>query len=408
MKKKIEKSKPKPKPKPKPDPKPKTKPKLIPKPKSKILKDHYVPTTEFYSQVIDSMDNYSIFTLNKKMRINSWSKGSSKIFQYETDEVIGKHFDIIFTEKDKNNGIPKLEVETAVKKGRAVDNRWHMRKDGTKFYASGLVFPLIGLDEKQIGYVKILRDLTEYKNAEVLIKKRNAEIKKYVGELEILNANNQNLLDTLVIEKKRSDDLLLNILPYEIAEELKKYGTSEAKHYENVSVLFTDFVGFTKVSEKLSPKELVAELHHCFTAFDTILERNGLEKIKSIGDAYLAVCGLPIAIENHAEKTIQAAIEIVEFINKREAEGGKFNIRIGINSGPVTAGIIGVKKFAYDVWGDTVNTASRLEQHSLSGKINISDNTYQLVKNNFTCTHRGKIEAKNKGKIDMYFVEGEI
>lgn len=385
---------------------PKVKPKTKPKPKT--TKDQYIPTTEFYSQVIDSMEDFSIFTLNKKMRINSWSKGSAKIFQYETDEIIGKHFDIIFSEKDKKNGIPKLEVNTAIKQGRAVDNRWHIRKDGSKFYASGLVFPLTGLDEKLLGYVKILRDLTKMKKAEDLIKKTHAEIKKYSKELEILNANNEILLETLSIEKKRSDDLLLNILPFDIAEELKKYGTSKAKLFENVSVLFSDFVGFTNVSEKLTPGELVAELHHCFTAIDTILERNGLEKIKTIGDAYLAVCGLPITVENHAIKTIQAALEIIEFINKRETEGGKFNIRIGINSGSVVAGIVGVKKFAYDIWGDTVNTASRLEQNSISGKINISAATYQLVKNNFTCTHRGKIEAKNKGKIDMYFVDGKI
>lgn len=379
-----------------------------PKIKPKILKEQYVPTTEFYSQVIDSMEDFSIFTLNKKLRINSWSKGSEKIFQYETDEVIGKHFDIIFTEKDRNDGIPKLEAKTAIKEGRAIDNRWHMRKDGSKFYASGLVFPLTGLDKKLIGYVKILRDLTEKKKAEDIIKKTHGDIKKYSKELELLNANNESLLEKLTVEKKRSDDLLLNILPFEIAEELKNYGTSEAKLYENVSVLFSDFVGFTNVSEKLTPKELVAELHHCFTAFDTILERNGLEKIKTIGDGYLAVCGLPIEVENHAVKAIQAAIEITEFINKRQTEGGKFNIRIGINSGSAVAGIVGVKKFAYDIWGDTVNTASRLEQHSLSGKINISDTTYRLVKNNFTCIHRGKIDAKNKGKIDMYFVERKI
>ncbi len=205
-------------------------------------------------------------------------------------------------------------------------------------------------------------------------------------------------------EKKRSDDLLLNILPAEVAEELKATGGAEAKHFDNVSVLFTDFVGFTSISEKLSPKELVREIHQCFTAFDEIIERNGLEKIKTIGDAYLAVCGMPNEDKDHAKKTVKAAIEIMDFINKRIVEGGKFNIRIGINSGPVVAGIVGVKKFAYDIWGDTVNTAARMEQHSVNGKINISGSTYELVKNDFKCEHRGKIEAKNKGEVDMYFV----
>ena len=206
-------------------------------------------------------------------------------------------------------------------------------------------------------------------------------------------------------EKNRSDELLLNILPEEVAEELKKTGTAQAKDYKHVSVLFTDFVGFTAISEKLSPVELVHEIHYCFTAFDEIIERNGLEKIKTIGDAYLAVCGMPNENINHAKSTVQAAIEIMDFINKRMIEGGKFKIRIGINSGPVIAGIVGVKKFAYDIWGDAVNTAARMEQTSENGKINISGATYELVKDDFKCTYRGKVEAKNKGEIDMYFVE---
>lgn len=372
--------------------------------KSRVLKEHYIPTTEFYSQVIDSMEDYSIFTLDKKLKINSWSKGAEKIFQYSTDEVIGKHFEIIFTEKDKIAGIPRIEIETAIKEGRAVDIRWHICKDGSRFYANGLVFLLRGLDGKRMGYVKILRDLTDLKKSEDIIKNSHKEIKKYVKELEELNISKENLFDTLTKEKKRSDDLLLNILPSGIAEELKKNGLAEPKKYDNVSVLFTDFVGFTRVSEKLTPKELVEEIHYCFTAFDLIMERNGLEKIKTIGDAYLAICGLPNADENHAIKTVQAAIEIKAFISKRLKEGGKFKIRIGINSGSVVAGIVGVKKFAYDIWGDAVNTAARMEQHSANGKINISATTYKLVKDSFNCAHRGKIEAKNKGKIDMYFV----
>lgn len=210
---------------------------------------------------------------------------------------------------------------------------------------------------------------------------------------------------TIQDEKKHSDDLLLNILPLEVAKELKQKGYASPKHFDNVTVLFTDFVGFTLISEKLTPTELVEEINICFTAFDKIIQRNGLEKIKTIGDAYLAVCGLPIEDKDHAKKTVLAAIEIIEFINKREVEGGQFKIRVGINSGSVVAGIVGVKKYSYDVWGDTVNIAARMEQNSKNGKINISETTYELVKNNFNCLHRGKIEAKNKGEINMYFVD---
>jgi class 3 adenylate cyclase len=210
-------------------------------------------------------------------------------------------------------------------------------------------------------------------------------------------------------ERERSDNLLLNILPAEVAEELKEKGAAEAKHFDNVTVLFSDFVGFTKVSEALSPQELVNELHACFKGFDEICGKYNIEKIKTIGDAYLAVCGLPLADEKHAEKVVNAALEIRDFMANRskEIEGKTFEIRIGINSGSVVAGIVGVKKFAYDIWGDTVNTAARMEQNSEAGKINISETTYELIRDNFTCEYRGEIDAKNKGKLKMYFVEND-
>ena len=203
-------------------------------------------------------------------------------------------------------------------------------------------------------------------------------------------------------EKERSDELLLNILPSEVADELKANGKLAAKMYNDVTVLFTDFVDFTGISETLSPEELVAEIHKNFTVFDHIIDKNGLEKIKTIGDAYLAVCGLPIENEQHAQSVVRAAIEINEYVQNSH---GKFKVRIGIHSGPVVAGIVGVKKFAYDIWGDTVNTASRMESNSEVGKINISTTTYELVQHDFKCIHRGKINAKGKGDVDMYFVD---
>lgn len=202
-------------------------------------------------------------------------------------------------------------------------------------------------------------------------------------------------------EKKKSEQLLLNILPSEVAVELKQTGGSVAKQYNNVTVLFTDFVNFTGISEQLSPTELVAEVHKNFTAFDAIIDSHGLEKIKTIGDAYLAVCGLPNETSDHACRVIRAAKDIQAFMNSSEQ---KFRVRIGIHSGPVVAGIVGVKKYAYDIWGDTVNTASRIESCSEPGKINVSGTTYELVKNDFPFEYRGKINAKNKGEIDMYFV----
>lgn len=212
----------------------------------------------------------------------------------------------------------------------------------------------------------------------------------------------------LAIEKKRSDDLLLNILPEEVADELKNHGNAAAKQFDNVTVLFTDFVNFTGTAEQLSPQVLVKELHECFSAFDAIIERNGLEKIKTVGDAYIAVCGLPVPDPHHAQKCVKAAKDILVFMEERKKRERVFEIRIGINSGPVVAGIVGVKKFAYDIWGDTVNTAARMEQHGEPGKINISESTYQQVKEVFRCIRRGRIAAKNKGEIEMYFVEARM
>jgi class 3 adenylate cyclase len=211
-------------------------------------------------------------------------------------------------------------------------------------------------------------------------------------------------------EKQRSEELLLNILPHEVAEELKATGAAKAKTFSMVSVMFTDFKDFTKISESVSAELLVDEIHFCFSAFDSIIQKYKIEKIKTIGDAYLCASGLPILNYTHAVDLINAAIEIRNFMQERkkdkEAKGEiPFELRIGIHTGPVVAGIVGVKKFAYDIWGDTVNIAARMEQNSEAGKINISGSTYLLVKDKFTCTHRGKIEAKNKGEIDMYFVE---
>ena len=214
----------------------------------------------------------------------------------------------------------------------------------------------------------------------------------------------------LRLEKQKSDDLLLNILPEEVANELKEKGSADAKQFDMVTVMFTDFKGFTKISERLSPSQLVEEIHICFKAFDAIIAKHNIEKIKTIGDAYMCAGGLPVSNETHAIDVVKAAIEIRQFmqehLEQKKLVGEEvFEIRIGIHTGPVVAGIVGIRKFAYDIWGDTVNVASRLESSGEAGKINISGSTYEYVKDQFACIHRGKIEAKNKGQIDMYFVE---
>ena len=211
-------------------------------------------------------------------------------------------------------------------------------------------------------------------------------------------------------EMRRSDELLLNILPEEVADEIKTSGTAKAKAFTMVTVMFTDFKDFTALSERISAELLVDEIHTCFSAFDTILIKYGIEKIKTIGDAYLCASGLPVSNYTHAMDMVNAALEIRAFMLERKKEKDArgeipFELRLGIHTGPVVAGVVGVNKYAYDIWGDTVNIAARMEQNSEAGKVNISGTTYELVKAKFKCIHRGKIQAKNKGDIDMYFVE---
>jgi len=209
-------------------------------------------------------------------------------------------------------------------------------------------------------------------------------------------------------ERDRSDKLLLNILPEETAAELKANGTVKAKKYEAVTVLFTDFKGFTSYSEKLSPEALVETVGFYFSKFDAIIEKYGLEKIKTIGDAYMCAGGLHDNTKEHAHRMVAAAFEIAAFVEETKkdvaASEMTFDIRIGINTGPVVAGVVGTKKFAYDIWGDAVNVASRMESMSEPGRINISENTYTLIKEDAECEYRGKIEVKNRGMMKMYFV----
>ncbi|MDX1912891.1 MAG: adenylate/guanylate cyclase domain-containing protein, partial [Saprospiraceae bacterium] len=211
-------------------------------------------------------------------------------------------------------------------------------------------------------------------------------------------------------ERQRADGLLKNILPEKTAEELKTEGVVKPTYYASVTVLFSDFKNFTTIAESLSPEALVAELDEYFRLFDAIVVRHGLEKIKTIGDAYMCAGGLPAPNQTHALDTVRAALEMqaaMRDLASKKAAAGKpyFEMRIGIHTGPVVAGVVGSHKFAYDIWGDTVNTAARLEQGGEPGRINISAHTRELVHDVVPCRFRGNLPAKNKGEIAMYFVE---
>lgn len=272
--------------------------------------------------------------------------------------------------------------------------------------------------EYKIEYEKnALADSLEFSKQraiqDLVVQKQNANLEKQrIGIIALVGGALLVILLAIAIfrGKKRSDNLLLNILPEETAAELKAKGSAEAKLIEQTTVLFTDFKDFTSISESLKPKELVENIHECFSAFDAIMEKHQVEKIKTIGDSYMAAGGLH-ASSFQAENVVLAALDILAFMGaytKEQAQKGKssFDIRIGIHTGPVVAGIVGVKKFQYDIWGDTVNTASRMESAGVEGKINISLPTYQLLKDNpkFAFESRGKVVIKGKAAMEMYFV----
>ena len=204
-------------------------------------------------------------------------------------------------------------------------------------------------------------------------------------------------------EQERSEELLLNILPEEVAADLKKDGRTEAKYYESASVLFADMVGFTALADRSSPADLVATLNEIFSEFDAISTRHGIEKIRTIGDAYMAASGVPIERADHAEAMAKAALDMRGFVDRYD--GVEF--RIGISSGPLVAGVVGSSKFQFDVWGDTVNMASRMESSGEPGRIQISATTHRLLDSEFECQARGKVEVKGKGAMDTWYLMGE-
>jgi class 3 adenylate cyclase len=214
--------------------------------------------------------------------------------------------------------------------------------------------------------------------------------------------------EKLLVEKRVSESLLLNILPGEVADELRTKGMVSPKYFEDVTILFTDFVGFTLSTEKLAAEELVELLHDYFTAFDQIAARYKVEKMKTIGDSYMCISGLPMRNPAHPVDMVMAAFEMLHAVQERERTDrlAQWKVRIGIHTGPVIAGVVGINKFAFDIWGDTVNYSSRMESSGEANRINLSERTYSRVKDFFACEHRGKVLTKEKRELDMYFANG--
>ncbi|UCE94099.1 MAG: tetratricopeptide repeat protein, partial [Flavobacteriaceae bacterium] len=293
-------------------------------------------------------------------------------------------------------------------------------KEALKFYEDYVTFK-----DSVTNLSTVLKTSNMRNEFEVAQKQTEIDLKQ--SEVELLNQQKSNLrilafsmiallgltgfyFRNIRKAKRRSDDLLLNILPSSTAQELKEHGKVKAKKFDAVTVMFTDFQAFTRYSENLSPEVLVKSVDFFFSKFDEIIDKFELEKIKTIGDAYMCAGGLTHVSKDEVIKILQAAFEIKKFVEKMRHSSddsiAHFNIRIGINTGAVVAGVVGTKKFAYDIWGDTVNIASRMESNSDAGRINVSENTYQLIRDHFDCEYRGEIDVKNKGMMKMYFVNG--
>ena len=232
------------------------------------------------------------------------------------------------------------------------------------------------------------------------------QLKEAFERIELQNKRISEAYDIIKQEKEKSDRLLLNILPAKVADDLKRTGQTIPESFPDVTVLFSDLVGFTRLASVLDPKALIDELNDIFTAFDNVIEKHGCERMKTIGDAYLAVCGIPEANENHAENIARSAIGIRDYMKDRNKRSKmKWGIRIGIHTGKVVGGVVGVKKYIYDVFGDTINTASRMESNSEPMKINVSETTHQILKHKYVFLLRELVDVKGKGRMKMYFLE---
>ena len=330
-------------------------------------------------QVICSSKNDAIITSDETKQILFWNKGAEYIFGYSSDEAIGQPMTLIIPaelHQRHNEGIERMNQRREPRVLGKVLELIAVKKDGEEFPIE-LTLGSWDNDGKRY-YSGIIRDITEKKKAELII------------------------LD----EKKKSDELLLNILPKQVADELKSSGKATTKIFENVTILFTDFKDFTLMASSISPIKLVEELNEIFSHFDDIMATFQIEKIETIGDAYFAACGVPEKNNDHAIKCIEAAKQMFRYLEERNEKNEiQWEMRAGIHSGPVVAGVVGKKKYAYDLFGDTVNTASRMETNGEVGKINISETTYELIKEKYNCIPRGQINAKGKGNLNMYFVE---
>src|SRR6056297_492677 len=344
------------------------------------------------------------------------NEGFQKMYGYTFDEF-KETFEKDLFDKDKN---PKLfnAIQTCQEKKQesvSYESKWKIRSGEFKWIQTSLT-PVFNEQNEIIKYIAIESDISELKEVGERLEAKNENLLTLTEHLE----NTNELLEQqrkeiekqkefIEEQKKKSDELLLNILPFETAEQLKKKGFARSKQYKLVTILFTDFKDFSHLTNTMDSQELIKELNIYIQKFDEIIEDHFIEKIKTIGDAYMCAGGLPLRNKSNPIDVTLAGLKIQKFMNDYRDKKLKNNehpweLRLGIHTGEVIAGVIGKKKFAYDIWGDAVNKASRMEQSGEVGKVNVSGDTYQYIQDYFDCTFRGKIEVKNNVELEMYFV----
>ena len=358
-----------------------------------------------YRELVENA-NSIILKLDTEGNITFFNEFAQKFFGYDEKEIIGQNaVGTIIPQRDTrgNDLAAKLRdiLENPEQYTRNEDES--IRRSGERVWVSWANKPLFDALGKFAGMLAIGTDITDRRLAEMALYKLNEELEFRVEE----RTNTLNdTLNALRFQQEQSERLLLNILPEEIANRLKRGDSTIADTFADVTVLFADIVGFTQLSSLVSPTQLVALLNDIFSTFDNLAERHGLEKIKTIGDAYMVVGGLPIPRQDHAEAIAEMALDMQQAITDfSNTHNQAFSIRIGINSGPVVAGVIGIKKFIYDLWGDTVNTASRMESHGLPGCIQVTETTYQQLQEKYSFENRGAIEVKGKGEMTTYLLK---
>jgi len=366
------------------------------------------------SIIVSKTDN-SVIILNKAGEIEWVNRGFEKMYGYTLKEFKERFFGNILELDGSSKLLDAIEKCKRERESIVYENSWITKSDEKKWIQTTLT-PVINKQKEIVRYIAVESDISKLKATEESLEAKNEHLLLLMQKLEKSNEvlENQRVeiekqKEYIEEQKKKSDKLLLNILPFEIAEQLKKKGFAKSKNYRMVSVLFADFKDFTKLSEILSTQELIKELNIYFEKFDNIIDEHYIEKIKTIGDAYMCAGGLPLRNKSNPIDIVLAGLQMQEFmrtysLEKQEKNEPVWEARVGIHTGEVIAGVIGKKKFAYDIWGDTVNTASRLQDSCETKKVNVSGGTYEFVKDYFDCTYRGKIEVKNKGEIDMYYV----